>query len=134
MFCIFRAEFKVEKKYQLLERETREDYAKDAKDAKSQKIRKENRGLCWLFEPQNLVFLFRDFRVTFASFAFKKLLNIYLNEALGCVSSTLTVNLPAKIASCFAFTLALTSAGTLLSNVPSGDSSEPLNFIIEYWP
>ncbi len=49
----------------------------------------------------------------------------------GWLSSTLTVNLPARMSACLALTLATMSAGTLVSKVPSGASSEPLCFIIE---
>jgi hypothetical protein len=55
----------------------------------------------------------------------------YLAVDFGWSSSTLTVNLPAWMSASLALTLATTSAGTFLSNVPSGASSEPLCFIIE---
>jgi len=53
---------------------------------------------------------------------------------LGSVSTTATLNLPSRMSFSFAVTFACRSAGTLLANVPSGASSEPLNFISEYWP
>jgi hypothetical protein len=108
------------------ERGRRENYARVAKNSKQ---------LFW---------------VSFANFAFKKYwfflrllrnlcafcvhIRLYLNAALGCESSTFTVNLPSKIAFSFARTFVTISAGIFFSNVPSGDSSEPLNFIMEYWP
>ena len=52
----------------------------------------------------------------------------------GWSSSTLTLNLPDWMSASLALTLAITSAGTFFSNVPSGASSEPLCFIIEYGP
>ena len=55
----------------------------------------------------------------------------YLAVDLGWLSSTLTLNWPARIAFSLARTLAITSAGIFFSNVPSGASSEPLCFIIE---
>ena len=50
----------------------------------------------------------------------------------GSVSITATLNLPSRISFSFTFTRACRSAGTLLANVPSGASSEPLCFISEY--
>lgn len=55
----------------------------------------------------------------------------YLAVDLGSVSLTFTVNLPLRIAACLSATAFLMLAGTLASNVPSGESSEPLCFIIE---
>jgi len=55
----------------------------------------------------------------------------YFAVDFGCVSSTLTSKLPARIAPSFARIFATTSAGTFFSKVPSGASSEPLCFIIE---
>ena len=58
----------------------------------------------------------------------------HLAPGLGCLSSTFTVNLPARISASRALTLAASSAGTLVAKVPSGASSLPLYFIIEYLP
>ncbi len=52
----------------------------------------------------------------------------------GGLSSTFTTNLPSRIAFSFARTFSITSFGTLASNVPSGASSDPPYFIIEYEP
>ncbi len=58
----------------------------------------------------------------------------YFAVDLGWLSSTFTVNLPARISASRALTLATTSAGTFFSNVPRGASDEPLCCIIEYGP
>ena len=55
-------------------------------------------------------------------------------EAFGWLSLTFTVKEPSRIAFSRAATLSMTSLGTFPSKVPSGASSEPLCFIIEYWP
>ncbi len=55
----------------------------------------------------------------------------HLAVGLGWLSSTLTVNLPSRMACSLALTLATRSAGTLPSKLPSGASSLPLCFIIE---
>ncbi len=57
----------------------------------------------------------------------------YIDD-FGSVSTTSTVNAPSTIAFSFAFAFFATSAGTLLAKVPSGASSEPLYFIVEYLP
>ena len=55
----------------------------------------------------------------------------YLAVDLGWLSSTLTANLPSWMAFSFARTLVTMSAGIFFSKVPSGASSEPLNFMVE---
>ena len=57
-----------------------------------------------------------------------------LHLALGWLSSTVTLKLPARIAASRALTLAISAAGTLPSNVPSALSSLPLAFIWLRWP
>ncbi|CAG0956854.1 hypothetical protein BURK1_00499 [Burkholderiales bacterium] len=58
----------------------------------------------------------------------------YFAVDFGSASLTLTTNFPSRIALSFAATLSLISFGTLVSNVPSGASSLPRCFIIEYGP
>ena len=58
----------------------------------------------------------------------------HFEPGFGGASLTLTTNLPERSSSSRAITLAITSFGTFDSKLPSGASSEPLNFIIEYWP
>ncbi len=55
-------------------------------------------------------------------------------EDLGSLSTTFTLKLPSRMAFCLAWTRATSSAGILLSKVPSGASDEPWCFISEYWP
>ena len=49
-------------------------------------------------------------------------------------SRRITVKLPSRIAFSFSATLATTSAGTLPSKVPSGESEQPPAFMKEYVP
>lgn len=58
----------------------------------------------------------------------------YFAVDLGWLSSTFTVNLPARMSASRALTLATISAGTFFSKVPRALSDEPLCFIIEYGP
>ena len=58
----------------------------------------------------------------------------YFAVDFGSASFTLTANLPSRIAFSFARTFSTTSFGTFASNVPSGASSLPLCFIVEYGP
>src|SRR5882672_3945642 len=58
----------------------------------------------------------------------------YFAVDLGSVSTTATFTLPSRISFSLALTLVWRSTGTLLANVPSGASSDPLYFINEYWP
>ena len=60
-----------------------------------------------------------------------RLMSTLAHNDLGSLSSIFTVNEPSLIAASFFVTFAMTSAGTLPLNVPSGESEQPPSFMKE---